>query len=172
MGKITLILGGARSGKSTYALTLAKKKKKVAFIATSQGLDKEMRERILKHKASRPKNWKTFEEPEDLAGLIARIGNGFDCIIIDCLTLWVSNLILSGVKEKNTLEKFAASLSQLSRKKANVILVSNEVGLGIVPTTRLGREFRDTAGRINQLAAKEAKEVYFIAAGIPLKIKE
>ena len=171
MGKLTLILGGARSGKSAYALILAGKKKKVAFVATCQGLDKEMRERILKHQKARPKHWKTFEEPRDLVALIARLGNGFDCIIIDCLTLLVSNLILAKHKEKAILEKCATLLSRLSKKKAKIILVSNEVGLGIVPVTKLGRNFRDIAGKINQLAGKEAKEVYFLAAGIPLKIK-
>jgi adenosylcobinamide kinase/adenosylcobinamide-phosphate guanylyltransferase len=171
MGKITLILGGARSGKSTYALNLAGKKKKVAFIATGQGLDREMRERILKHRQARPKNWKTFEEPRDLTALISGMGDDFDCIIIDCLTLLVANLILAKDKEKAILEKFKALLFQLRRKKAKVVLVANEVGLGIVPVSKLGREFRDIAGRINQLAAKEAGKVYFITAGIPLKIK-
>lgn len=171
MGKITLILGGARSGKSTCALNLAGKKKKVAFIATGQGLDREMRERILKHQQARPKNWKTFEEPRNLTALVSGIGDDFDCIIIDCLTLLVANLILAKDKEKAILEKFKVLLFQLRRKKAKVILVANEVGLGIVPVSKLGREFRDIAGRINQLAAKEAKEVYFITAGIPLKIK-
>ena len=93
MGKITLILGGARSGKSSYALNLAKKYKKVAFIATCQGLDKEMRERIRLHKESRPKHWKTFEEPKELVKLIGKLNNSFDCILIDCLTLLVSNLV-------------------------------------------------------------------------------
>ncbi|MDD2679456.1 MAG: bifunctional adenosylcobinamide kinase/adenosylcobinamide-phosphate guanylyltransferase [Candidatus Omnitrophica bacterium] len=171
MGKVILILGGARSGKSTYALSLAGKNKQVAFIATGQGLDREMRGRILRHQEARPRHWKTFEEPRDLAALITRIGNGFDCIIIDCLTLLVSNLILAKHKEKVILEKCAALFLRLSRKKAKVILVSNEVGSGIVPLTKLGRDFRDIAGKVNQLAAKEAKEVYFLSAGIPLKIK-
>lgn len=171
MGKIILVLGGARSGKSAYALSLAGKNKKVAFIATCQGLDNEMQERILKHQKARPKEWKTFEEPRDLAGLIARIGNDFDCIIIDCLTLLVSNLILNGDKEKEIFNGFAGLLAQIKKKRAGVIMVSNEVGLGIVPANRLGRIFRDTAGRINQIAGKEAQEVHFLVAGIPLKIK-
>jgi len=171
MGKIILILGGARSGKSTYALTLAGKNKKVAFIATCQGLDQEMRSRISKHQKARPKNWKTFEEPRDLTGLIANMGNGFDCIIIDCLTLLASNLILSGHREKDILNNFTGLLAQLKKNKARVIMVSNEVGLGIVPLNKISRNFRDIAGRINQAAAKEAQEVYFITAGIPLRIK-
>ncbi|MFA5096091.1 MAG: bifunctional adenosylcobinamide kinase/adenosylcobinamide-phosphate guanylyltransferase [Candidatus Omnitrophota bacterium] len=171
MGKIILILGGARSGKSTHALNLAKMQKKVAFIATCQGLDREMRERILKHQESRPKHWRTFEEPRELTELLSRIGNSFDCIIIDCLTLLVSNLVLSGFKEEEVLVKIKDSLAQLRRKKAKVIIVSNEVGLGIVPANRLGRRFRDIAGKANQCAAREADEVVFIASGIPLQLK-
>ncbi|MDD5027343.1 MAG: bifunctional adenosylcobinamide kinase/adenosylcobinamide-phosphate guanylyltransferase [Candidatus Omnitrophica bacterium] len=171
MGKITLVLGGVRSGKSAYALSLAGKKKKVAFIATGEGLDKEMRERILKHQKTRPKDWETFEEPRDLTALIARIGDDYDCIIVDCLTLLISNLILAKDKEKAIRGKCAAWLLQLEKKKAKIILVANEVGLGLVPLTKLGRDFRDIAGRINQLAAQEAQEVYLLAAGIPLKIK-
>ena len=171
MSKITLILGGARSGKSSYALGLAMKYKKVAFIATCLGLDKEMQERIRLHKESRPKHWKTFEEPRDLARLIGKLGNGFDCILIDCLTLLVSNLILSKNSQEQILEKIEELLAVLSKKKAKVIMVSNEVGLGLVPVNKLGRDFRDIAGRVNQMVARNADKVFFIVAGIPLKIK-
>jgi len=171
MAKIILILGGARSGKSNYALSLAKNQKKVAFIATCQGLDKEMRGRILRHQKSRPKSWKTFEEPKELANLLVKMGNVFDCIVIDCLTLLVSNLILSGHKEGGIFKKIKALLAELKKKKAKVIIVSNEVGLGIVPASKLGRNFRDIAGRVNQIAAKEADEVYFTISGIPIKVK-
>jgi adenosylcobinamide kinase/adenosylcobinamide-phosphate guanylyltransferase len=171
MARIIFILGGARSGKSTYALELAKKYKRVAFIATCQGRDLEMRQRILKHKNSRPKDWETFEEPEALADLLAKIGNSFDCIIIDCLTLLVSNLILAGEKEGKILNKFTEILRQLKKKKAAVIMVSNEVGLGIVPATKLGRDFRDIAGKINQAAGQSADRVIFMAAGLPMEIK-
>jgi adenosylcobinamide kinase/adenosylcobinamide-phosphate guanylyltransferase len=171
MGKIILITGGARSGKSTYALELAKKYKKVAFIATCLGLDKEMRERIRLHKEARPKHWKTFEEPEELAKLLKAMNNDFDCILVDCLTLLVSNLILSGKNQKQIIEKIEEMVSALKRKKASIILVSNEVGLGIVPDNKLGRSFRDIAGKVNQTIAKEAKEVYFTVSGIPMKIK-
>ena len=171
MGRITLILGGARSGKSTQALNLAKKTKKVAFIATCEGLDKEMKERILKHKADRPANWKTFEEPKELAELLTRIDNSFDCIIIDCLTLLVSNLLLSVYKEEVIVEKIKAVLFQLRKKKAKAIIVSNEVGLGIVPVNKLGRRFRDIAGKVNQIVAQESDEVLFIISGLPLIVK-
>ncbi|MBU0547577.1 MAG: bifunctional adenosylcobinamide kinase/adenosylcobinamide-phosphate guanylyltransferase [Candidatus Omnitrophica bacterium] len=168
---MTLILGGARSGKSSYALSLAKKYKKVAFIATCLGLDKEMQGRIRLHKESRPKHWETFEEPKDLARLIGKLGNSFDCILIDCLTLLVSNLVLSGDKQEQVVRKIKELLFVLNKKQAKIILVSNEVGLGLVPTNKLGRDFRDIAGRINQMVAKNANKVFFVVAGIPLKIK-
>jgi len=171
MKKVTLILGGARSGKSTYALTLAKKYRKVAFIATCLGLDKEMRERIRLHKESRPKHWETFEEHKDLSRLLNKINTKFDCIIIDCLTLLVSNLILSGLSEKAILNNINQFLSGATKSKANLIIISNEVGLGLVPTNKLGRNFRDIAGRVNQLVANYANTVFFTLSGIPLKIK-
>ena len=171
MNKITLILGGARSGKSSYALSLAKKYKKVAFIATCLGLDREMRERIRLHKEARPKHWETFEEPKELAELLAKIDSSFDCILIDCLTLLVSNLMLSGNNQKQALKKIEELLLTLNKKKAKVILVSNEVGLGLVPANKLGRDFRDIAGKVNQMAAQQAGQVFFMAAGLPLKIK-
>ncbi len=171
MNKITLILGGARSGKSSYALSLAQRYKKVAFIATCQGKDKEMRQRIKLHQKSRPKHWETFEEPKEPAKLIGKLSNRFDCILIDCLTLLVSNLILTGDKQEQVLKKIKELLLVLGKKKAKIILVSNEVGLGLVPVNKLGREFRDIAGRVNQIAAQQAGRVFFIAAGLSLKIK-
>ncbi|MEI6632123.1 MAG: bifunctional adenosylcobinamide kinase/adenosylcobinamide-phosphate guanylyltransferase [bacterium] len=171
MGKIILILGGARSGKSTYALGLAKKHKKVAFVATCQGLDKEMRERIRLHKETRPLHWQTFEENKELAPLLMKIGNSFDCILIDCLTLLVANLILSGDNEAQVLKKIRAMLAALRKRKARAILVSNEVGLGLVPANKLGREFRDIAGKVNQMVAGETDEVFFTLSGLPLKVK-
>jgi len=171
MNKITLILGGARSGKSSYALSLAKKYKKVAFIATCLGLDKEMRERIRLHKEARPKHWETFEEPKEVAKLIGKLSNSFDCILIDCLTLLVSNLIFSNNTQKQIFKKIEELLLVLSKKKARVILVSNELGLGLVPANKLGREFRDTAGIVNQIVASGADEVLFMVAGLPMNIK-
>jgi adenosylcobinamide kinase / adenosylcobinamide-phosphate guanylyltransferase len=171
MNKITLILGGARSGKSSHALSLAKRYKKVAFIATCQGKDKEMRERIKLHKETRPKHWETFEEPRELAKLIGKLSNSFDCILIDCLTLLISNLVLAGDKQAQVFKKIKELLFVLGKKKAKVILVSNEVGLGLVPVNKLGRNFRDVAGRVNQIAAQQAGQVFFMAAGLSLKIK-
>jgi len=171
MNKLTLILGGARSGKSTYALKLADKYKEVAFVATCQALDKEMEDRINLHKRARPKHWRSFEEPKDLDLLLKKIPDVFDCILVDCLTLLVSNLLLAGSSQKKVEDKIKKILLVLKSKKTEVIIVSNEVGLGIVPEHKLAREFRDIAGRVNQLVAKQADEVWFIAAGLPLKIK-
>lgn len=171
MNKITLILGGARSGKSSYALSLARRYKKVAFIATCQGLDKEMRERIKLHKETRPKHWDTFEEPVELTKLLKKMNNSFDCIIIDCLTLLVSNLILAANSQKQVIEKIQESLLVLNKKRARIIFVSNEVGLGLVPANKLGRDFRDIAGKVNQLVAHQADEVFFMVAGLPLNMK-
>ncbi len=172
MKKITLILGGARSGKSSYALSLAQRYKKVAFIATCQGKDKEMRKRIKLHKETRPKHWATFEEPKDLVKLLGKIKNNFDCIIIDCLTLLVSNFILSNNTQKQIFKIMEELLLVLSGKKARIIFVSNEVGLGLVPINKLGREFRDVAGKVNQIVASKANEVLFMVAGLPMNIKE
>ena len=172
MGKIIFILGGARSGKSTYAIELAKKDKgKVAFIATCQALDKEMVRRINFHKKTRPKAWQTFEEPCEVPPLLNKIGAKFQVIIIDCLTLMVSNLVLKGLKESVIEIKINRMLDVLNKIKAQSIIVSNEVGLGIVPENKLARDFRDIVGKINQVVAKESDELFFMISGIPLKIK-
>jgi adenosylcobinamide kinase/adenosylcobinamide-phosphate guanylyltransferase len=170
MAKITLILGGARSGKSTYALKLAAEKN-VAFIATCQGLDKEMRERIRFHKMSRPKHWQTNEEPYALPEAISRISNKFDCLIIDCLTLWVSNLILKKKSLRYIEGEIIKTIKLLKKSKAKAIIVSNEVGLGIIPVNKLSRNFRDIAGKVNQIVAGGSDEVVFMVSGIPWRIK-
>lgn len=172
MGKITFILGGARSGKSAYARELAnRQKKKVAFIATCEPLDKEMRERIRLHKKNRPSNWKTFEEPLFVSKILKEITNIYEIILIDCLTLLISNLLLKGSKEGGIEKEINKILSMLKKNKNKSIIVSNEVGLGIVPDSRLGREFRDIAGRINQQVAEKSDEVFFAVSGIPWRIK-
>ena len=171
MNEITFILGGARSGKSSYALSVAKKYKKVAFIATCEALDNEMTKRIKLHKESRPKHWDTFEEPKDIEGTLKKLINKYDCIVIDCLTLFISNLFLSGFNKDAIEKKISKLIAALKKINCRIILVSNEVGMGIVPDNKLGRDFRDLAGRVNQMVAKNADKVFFIVAGIPLKIK-
>jgi adenosylcobinamide kinase / adenosylcobinamide-phosphate guanylyltransferase len=172
MGKMTLILGGARSGKSAYALQLAgRSKKRVAFIATCRPSDKEMKERVRLHQSQRPRHWRTFEETENVASRLQKMGNAFECIVIDCLTLLVSNLML----KKRTAAAIGLEIGEmtacLKKMKARAILVSNEVGLGIVPDNKLARDFRDIAGRVNQRVAREADEVFFMVSGLPLRVK-
>ncbi len=172
MGKITFILGGARSGKSTYALNLAQERgKKVAFIATGEPRDAEMKKRIALHKKERPSGWKTFEEQKNISSVLKKIGQEFDLVIIDCLTLLISNLILTGLKSDLIQNKINDLLNEVTKIKSNCIIVSNEVGLGIVPENKLARDFRDIAGRANQLVAKKSNQVFFIVSGIPWRIK-
>ncbi len=172
MGKITFILGGARSGKSQFAIKLAKEKaRKVAFIAPCQPLDLEMKKRIMLHKKARPVHWQTFEEPRDIVSLLKKIGDKFELILIDCLTLFISNLLLENLKEAAIEDEVNQILSILKKIKPKSIIVSNEVGLGIIPENKLARDFRDIAGRMNQPIAAKSDEVFFMAAGIPLKIK-
>jgi len=172
MGKIIFILGGARSGKSQYAIKLAKREnKKVAFIATCQPLDREMKRRIALHKKTRSKHWQSFEGSQVLSPLLERIGAKFEIILIDCLTLLVSNLLSKGFKEDAIEKEIDRILCILKKNRGKSIIVSNEVGLGIVPKNKLAREFRDVAGRMNQLVAEKADDVLFMISGLPLKIK-
>lgn len=172
MNNITFILGGARSGKSSYAIGLVNSlDKKVAFIATCRPLDKEMKLRIELHKKKRPGHWKTFEEPKDLQGLLNRLGTEFDIVIIDCLTLFISNLLSEGLTDGEMEGAMDGILKILEEAEYKSVIISNEVGLGIVPANRLARRFRDLAGKINQNVARNAGEVIFMISGIPVKIK-
>lgn len=171
MGKITFILGGARSGKSEYALKLANRTGKVAFIATCQALDREMLNRIKLHKASRPKNWVTYEEPLEVAALVRKRIATDHLILIDCLTLLVTNLLLTKKQAKQIEGEVISIMKALKARRGSSVIVSNEVGLGIVPHTRLGRGFRDIAGCANKVAAKWSDRVVFMVSGMPLKIK-
>ena len=162
-----LVGGGSRSGKSRYALELAKQRgARLAFVATAQALDGEMSDRIRKHREERDSAFTTIEEPFELAAALERAGRDYDAIVVDCLTLWVSNLMLSD-REIPTEELIAA----VRKIPAAVIFVSNEVGCGIVPENALARRFRDLAGSLNQRVAAAADEVYWMAFGIPLKVK-
>jgi adenosylcobinamide kinase/adenosylcobinamide-phosphate guanylyltransferase len=174
MGKLILILGGARSGKSSFAVARAKKLSSgrcgVVYVATASGLDEEMKRRIERHRKKRPSSWKTIEERKDISKIFAKLGKA-SVVIIDCLTILISNLLLSGEKEAATLRKIKEFLGSLRKRKLTALIVSNEVGMGIVPENRLGRNFRDIAGQSNQIVAKMADEVYLLEAGIPVKIK-
>lgn len=172
MGKITFILGGARSGKSSYAIQLAKESgSKVAFVATCSPRDGEMRKRIENHKRCRPSQWATFEEFKELSVLLKKIGSKFNLVIVDCLTLFISNLLLEGYDNAAIVDSVNRMIKTLQSLKCKSVIVANEVGLGIVPENSLARRFRDLAGKINQLLGRKADEVFFMVAGLPLKIK-
>ena len=172
-----LILGGARAGKSTFALRLAaeieaRSERPVCFIATAQAFDNEMRERISRHRSERPPYWITIEEPIRLDAALRRAPDS-SVIVVDCITLLVSNWLLQ--EDKPALEPLLAtvdnSLAIAAAGNKRLILVSNEVGLGLVPDTPLGRQFRDTLGRINQKLAQAVDTVYLLVAGLPVRIK-
>ena len=165
-----LIGGGSRSGKSAAALrTLRAAGARLAFIATAQPFDDEMQDRIAHHRAERGPDIITFEEPFDVAARIRTDGSRFDAILVDCLTLWLSNLMLA---DHSSVPDECSKLVQCaSASNARVILVTNEVGCGIVPENDLARRFRDEAGRLNQLAAEHAQEVHWMIFGIGMRIK-
>lgn len=168
MNKIHLILGGARSGKSKYAEELAANNKNKIYIATSESLDREMETRINAHKTRRGPDWQTIESPIEIAKIIKNSDHE-STILIDCMTIWLSNLMLA---EKDTAYEIEKLLETLQQTKNHIIMVSNEVGLSIVPENALARRFRDEQGRLNQALAKTATNVVFIAAGLPLILKE
>jgi adenosylcobinamide kinase / adenosylcobinamide-phosphate guanylyltransferase len=166
--EIHFVLGGARSGKSAYAERLieATGLPKV-YIATAQAFDAEMKARIVEHQ-SRRTGWQTVDAPLDLAEAItARHGKG-QAVLVDCLTLWLTNLMMA---EQGIAPAFEMILEALRLADHPVVLVSNEVGLGIVPENTMARAFRDHTGRLHQMIAAEAAHVHFIAAGLPIKLK-
>ena len=162
-GELVLLLGGARSGKSAAAERLAQAGRRVLFIATAEALDEDMRRRIAAHRERRPSGWDTLEEP-------------LRPVVLDCLTLWVSNLLLRHEDdpgaEELILDAAGGLLDLIERATATWILISNEVGLGVVPPSPLGRAYRDALGRVNQLAAARAGRVYLMVAGLALELKE
>jgi adenosylcobinamide kinase/adenosylcobinamide-phosphate guanylyltransferase len=175
--KITFIIGGARSGKSSFALKKASEIEGLkAYIATAEALDGEMKERIDKHRAERGSEWDTYEEPLKLPDILLEIKNKYSVAVLDCLTIWLSNILLRSQTEgpeqqtiNESLRNFTGSLKD--PVGLQLFIVSNEVGMGIVPENRLARQFRDLAGKLNQEIAKIADEVYLVIAGIPIKIK-
>lgn len=170
-GRLILITGGARSGKSSFALRLSAAYDNVLFVATAEARDDDMRERIANHRAERPAHWRTLEAPRDLARLIAAAPLA-PLVILDCVTLWVTNLLLA---EDATWERAIAELDALLawRRAApsDLIIVTNEVGLGIVPADPLSRTYRDWLGRFNQRLAAAADSVYLLVSGLPVEIK-
>lgn len=169
MSRVTLVLGGARSGKSAFAEDLAEKSGlALHYIATGQAWDDEMRERIATHRKRRGSNWTTHEAPIDLGGAINSLDNANNTVLVDCLTLWTTNLMMG---EGDMDEAFDTLIARLPTARAQLIFVSNEVGMGIVPENAMARRFRDLAGSLHQKIAVVADEVYLVAAGLPLKLK-
>lgn len=165
-----LVLGGARSGKSSYAQSRAEATGlKRLFVATGQAFDDEMRDRIARHREERGPEWETVEAPLNIACVIRQRSAPDTVLLIDCLTLWTSNLLLG----KQDIPAATKGLVEaLKNTRGPTVLVANEVGLGIVPDNELARRFRDSAGIVNQQVAAIAREVQFLAAGLPLTLKE
>ncbi len=165
----TLVLGGARSGKSAFAERLvAETMATRIYLATATAGDGEMRERIAHHRARRGGGWRTIEEPLALVETLACEDRDGNAILVDCLTLWLSNL-MHGARDPDAESRQLAAF--LSETRAKIVLVSNEIGLGLVPETPLGRTFRDAQGRLNQVISAAASNVAFIAAGLPIWLK-
>jgi len=190
--KVAFVIGGVRSGKSSFALTEAMKfKGQKAYIATGEALDDEMRERIEKHKKDRGEEWDTIEEPLKIADVVSEIKDQYNLIVLDCLTMWLSNLFMieqqssraaeqQYIMVKQEVEKFLDTLKRYKEPDTTALrdycstalfIVSNEVGMGIVPDNALARRFRDLAGYLNQRVAEIADEVYLMISGIPLQVK-
>ncbi len=172
MKKSILIFGGSRSGKSSLAVDIAKRiSKRVVFIATALPGDDEMRERIKKHRASRPHHWRVIEDGKDIHHSLLSLNGKCDAVIIDCLGLFISNLMGQGLEDKTIISKVKSLVDSMHKIKFTVILVSNDVGGGIVPDNKVARRFRDLLGSTNQLIAREADQVVMMQVGIPLMIK-
>ncbi len=194
--RLIFVLGGAASGKSQMALDLARGlaplkavpvsvrreqapravagkgvSPRFAFVATGQALDQEMKVRIERHQAARSRDWETAEVPVDLAGWFTENSHNYQVIVLDCLTLWLSNV--TGKRQDNlaVAEATANLLQTIRATRARVVVVSNELGLGLVPATKVVRAFRDLAGQVNQQVAAEADEVYLAVSGLPLRLK-
>ena len=181
MGKLTLILGGARGGKSTFAEKRAKKANgKVLYIATAQAMDEEMESRIEIHKQERPQHWQTREIPLYIGQALEANPTDADIVLLDCITMLVTNVLLKVNPDPDVIDEAKSDaavrdeveglITAVSQSNADWLIVSNEVGLGLVPPYPLGRIYRDTLGRSNQTLARAADEVYFLIAGIPMRM--
>ncbi|QCB53355.1 bifunctional adenosylcobinamide kinase/adenosylcobinamide-phosphate guanylyltransferase [Sphingopyxis sp. PAMC25046] len=168
-GASLFVIGGARSGKSRYAQARAEAAGgEPVFIATAEAFDDEMRERIARHRADRDARWSTVEAPRDLPAAIDALSGNGAVVLVDCLTLWVSNLLLANADITRAAKQLCDAIA---RHDGTLILVANEVGLGIVPDNALARRFRDAAGQLNQSVAMTAQEVVLLTAGLPLTLK-
>ena len=176
---LTLVLGGARSGKSSFAEKIAyfRGQDDVIYIATAEVRDEEMAQRVAAHKDSRPQQWTTIEEPVKVSQTLEKIEKN-QVVLLDCITVLISNLFMkyeknsSDEKEKEVLREMEQIVNVARKNEISLIMVSNEVGLGVVPAYKMGREYRDIAGRVNQFLSQKVDEVYFTIAGLPLEIQQ
>ncbi len=173
--RLTLVLGGVRAGKSRYAQRLAQAGQRVLVVATAEAGDEEMAARIQAHRAERPAGWDTLEEPLDVAAALAPRLPDYDTVLLDCLTLWVSNLLLKPADAGQSRPDTSAEAGRLLRlyedSDASWIVVSNEVGLGVIPANELARAYADELGRVNQIFAAAADDVIVMFAGVPMNLR-
>lgn len=173
MSSLTLLLGGARSGKSALAVEMGRRHcGRVVYVATATAGDADMAERIARHHAERPTAWTTIEEPRDLQSALGAATADDTLVIVDCLTLWITNLLLDGVGDDTIASTAAAAADVAAGASGAVVAISNEVGLGIVPETPLGRRFRDVLGRVNQVWATRAERSLLLVAGRAMRLDD
>lgn len=173
MSNKILITGGCRSGKSRHALTRARNiPGEKLYVATAEALDSEMAERIAKHQQERGEEWETHEEPTQLTQVFKQLENRSGVLILDCLTLWLSNLLIKDYDQEQILKEAIRLMDQGEQMKCQLIFVTNEVGAGIVPENKLARDFRDIVGAVNQLAAQRCDEVVHMVSGIATTLKK
>jgi adenosylcobinamide kinase / adenosylcobinamide-phosphate guanylyltransferase len=166
-----LVTGGVRSGKSRFAEELVSRFDRVAYVATSEALDEEMRLRIETHRRRRNTAWLTIEEPRDILTHIQSHAAGVDAILVDCITIWLANLLQLDLDDADILEHVDRLASYLAKPATRIVCVTNEVGSGIVPATPMGRRFRDIAGAANQRLARATPLVFLLVSGIPVRVK-
>jgi adenosylcobinamide kinase/adenosylcobinamide-phosphate guanylyltransferase len=171
--EIVFVIGGCRSGKSSHALQTAEKMpgNRKIYLATCVPQDDEMKQRVAKHQKERSQNWVTVEEPLHLPEVILENSLKADVMLVDCLTLWVSNLLMETDDEKQLEKRIAQLIGSLEKATGPIVLVSNEIGTGIVPENKLARQYRDIIGLVNQAVAKTASKVIWMVAGIPVTVK-
>jgi adenosylcobinamide kinase / adenosylcobinamide-phosphate guanylyltransferase len=169
---VTLVLGGVRSGKSRYAQQLAERESRVIFLATAKASDDEMNRKIERHRRERPAGWTTVEEPLELVRVLQQQAHDCDVMVVDCLTIFAANLLETEGDDQSAIERRVEALCvALQSVSCSVVLVSNEVGSGVVPAYPLGRRYRDLLGEINQSVARVADDVVLMVAGLPLALK-
>ncbi|MBI4353961.1 MAG: bifunctional adenosylcobinamide kinase/adenosylcobinamide-phosphate guanylyltransferase [Candidatus Omnitrophica bacterium] len=170
--RLILLTGATRSGKSRLAVTFAKRfGSRIVYLATCRPADRDMKRRVARHQQERPRSWTTLEAPDDPAAVLAKQNGFVDGAILDCLTMYVSRLLMRRLSDEAILTRIRTLCQAMRQAPFPMVIVTNEVGWGVVPATRLGRRFRDLAGFVNQLVAQHADDVYLVVAGLPLRLK-